>query len=63
MKRWLATLPLGDEKKTNLNKIKYNLPGDSEKIGVLHAALMCNQLKIAKLLLEEGAGMYTAQTV
>lgn len=48
---WLGTLPSGDEKKTILNTAKYN-----NSSTVLHLAAEYNQPKIAKLLLDEGAG-------
>ena len=60
MTDWLAKLPPNDKKKT-LNTIKYEYKvcgiGISGTGTVLHLAAICNQLAIAKLLLDEGAGI------
>ena len=61
MTDWLAKLP-PDDKKKMLNTVKYTythqvflLPG--KKGTVLHVAAKGAQLAVAKLLLEEGAGI------
>ena len=56
VKDWLATLCPGDERETELNKVKYN-DGVGGYCTALHFAAYKHQTQIVKLLLEEGAGM------
>ena len=66
MRDWLSSLPQGDERKAELNTVKYMYWRRSDKYKwlkrhctckVLHIAAESNQVAIAKELLQEGAGM------
>ena len=59
MRDWLSSLPQGDERKDELNKVKYKHKWgrESRYCTVLHIAAKNNQVAIAKELLQEGAGM------
>ena len=53
---WLSSLPQGDERKDELNTVKYK-DDWKDDCTVLHIAAESNQVAIAKELLQEGAGM------
>lgn len=53
---WLATLPPGDKRKVELNKVKYKYYFGLIDGSALHLAAYYNQTAIAKLLLEQGSG-------
>ena len=58
---WLAKLNSDETKKTELNTIKYKYAmgssGREHQGTVLHLAVKYNHPAIAKLLIDEGAGM------
>ena len=56
MRNWLSSLPQGDERKAELNTVKYEYRVEYD-CTVLHIAAESNQVAIAKELLHEGAGM------
>ena len=53
---WLATLPLGDERKAELNIVKYKYFYELYDGTLLNVAAFHNQAAVAKLLLDEGSG-------
>ena len=60
MRDWLSSLPQGDERKDELNTVKYKdkwIYYSEYDHTVLHIAAKNNQVAIAKELLQEGAGM------
>ena len=56
MRDWLSSLPQGDERKDELNTVKYKDQWGDD-CTVLYFAAESNQVAIAKELLHEGAGM------
>ena len=56
MREWLSSLSQGDERKDELNTVKYKDQWGDD-FTVLHIAAESNQVAIAKELLQERAGM------
>lgn len=56
MTDWLATLPEGEERKAELNKVKYKYIYELYDGTLLNLAAFHNQAAVARLLLDEGSG-------